>query len=62
MQKKGLIYWFEVHYEKTPIQIFNLKQLKNNRMKNSEIFHISAQNIGCDTRRGGSNEYPQCMF
>ena len=28
-------------------------------MKNSDIFHISAQNID---RRGGSNEYPQSMF
>ena len=31
------------------------------------IFHISAQNIHCGyslepPRRGGSNEYPQCMF
>ena len=28
-------------------------------MKNSDIFHISAQNIDC---WGGSNEYPQSMF
>ena len=37
------------------------------QMKNSDIFHISAQNIDCGyssepTRRGGSNEYPQSMF
>ena len=36
-------------------------------MKNSDIFHISAQNIDCANsleppRRGGSNEYPQSMF
>ena len=36
-------------------------------MKNSDIFHISAQNIDCayslePPRRGGSNEYPQSMF
>ena len=36
-------------------------------MKNSGIFHISAQNIDCGylsepPRRGGSNEYPQSMF
>ena len=36
-------------------------------MKNSKIFHISAQNIVCGyplepPRRGGSNEYPQSMF
>ena len=35
--------------------------------KNSDIFHISAQNIDCgysleQPRRGGSNEYPQSMF
>ena len=35
--------------------------------KNSDIFHISAQNIGCGyslepPRRGGSYEYPQSMF
>ena len=35
--------------------------------KNSDIFHISAQNIDCGyslepPRRGGSNEYPQSMF
>ena len=36
-------------------------------MKNSDIFHISAQNIDCGyslepPRRGSSNEYPQSMF
>ena len=35
--------------------------------KNSDIFHIPAQNIDCGIsleppRRGGSNEYPQSMF
>ena len=37
------------------------------RNKNSDIFHIIAQNLGCGyslepPRRGGSNEYPQSMF
>ena len=37
------------------------------RTKNSDIFHISAQNIDCGyslepPRRGGSNEYQQSMF
>ena len=37
------------------------------RIKNSYIFHISAQNIDCGyslepPRRGGSNEYPQSMW
>ena len=58
------------HNENTPIQIF-LKILQpkkeNFQIKNSYIFHISAQNIGCGyslapPRRGGSNEYPQSMF
>ena len=36
-------------------------------MKNSDNFHISAQNIDCGyslepPRRGGSNESPQSMF
>ena len=40
---------------------------ENFQMKNSGIFHISAQNIDCEyllesPRRGGSNEYPQSMF
>ena len=35
--------------------------------KNSDIVHISAQNIDCGyslepPHRGGSNEYPQSMF
>ena len=37
------------------------------QIKNSDIFHISAQNIDCGyllepPRRGGSNEYPRSMF
>ena len=37
------------------------------QIKNSDIFHISAQNIDCGyslepPRWGGSNEYPQYMF
>ena len=38
------------HYENTPIQIyskFHLQKLKIFRWKNSDIFHISAQNIDC---------------
>ena len=36
-------------------------------IKNTDIFHVSAQNIDCGyslelPRRGGSNEYPQSMF
>ena len=40
---------------------------ENFQVKNSDIFHISAQNIDCGyslepPRRGGSNMYPQSMF
>ena len=60
----------EYHYENTPIQIyrkFHLQKLKISYKKNSDIFHISAQNIDCGyslekPRPGGSNEYPQSMF
>ena len=53
-----------------PIQIYwkvNLRKIENFPTKNSNIFHISAQNIDCGYSlepplRGGSNEYPQSMF
>ena len=59
-----------LHYENTPIQIywkFHHPKLKVFWYKNSDIFHISAQNIECvyalePPRRGGSNAYPQSMF
>ena len=46
---------------------FHLQKLKKNPIKNSDIFHISAQNLDCGyslelPQRGGSNEYPQSMF
>ena len=58
------------HYENKPIQIywkFYQQKTESFQMKNSKIFHISAQNIDCGyllepPRRGGSNEYPQSMF
>ena len=45
----------------------SLSKTEKFQIKNSDIFHISAQNIdyGCSLeppRRGGSNEYPQSMF
>ena len=47
------------------IENFTTKTLKFSD-KNSDIFHISAQNIDCryslkPPRWGGSNEYPQSM-
>ena len=46
---------------------FTSKKTEIFQMKNSDIFHISAQNIDCGyslepPQRGGSNEYPQSMF
>ena len=40
---------------------------ENFQIKNSDVFHISAQNIDCGNpleppQRGGSNAYPQSMF
>ena len=45
----------------------NEKKKKKKSDKNSDIFHISAQNIDCGyssepPRRGGSNKCPQSMF
>ena len=58
------------NYENIPIQIYwkvNHRKIENFQTKNSNIFHISAQNIDCGyllelPRRGGSNEYPKSMF
>ena len=58
------------HYENMPIQICRKFHLQKNWKfldKNSDIFHISAQNIDCGyslepPRWGSSNEYPQSMF
>ena len=35
---------------------------ENFQINNSDILHISAQNIDCGARRGGSNAYPQSML
>ena len=48
------------------ILIISPLKTENFQIKNSDIFHISAQNIDCGyslepPRRGGSNEYPQSM-
>ena len=53
-----------------PIQIywnFYHQKSENFQIKNSDSFHMSAQNIDCGYSleppwRGGSNEYPQSMF
>ena len=60
-----------IHYENTPIQIYEkISPLKIENFqikKNSDIFHIPAQNTDCGyslepPRRGGSNEYTQSMI
>ena len=65
-----MLYTIVYHYENMPIQIywnFYHQKMKIFRWNNSDIFHISAQNIDCGyslepPRQGGSNEYPQSMF
>ena len=60
----------DIHYENTPIQIywkFYHQKNENFQIKNSDIFHISVQNIDCGYSlepppRGGSNKYPQSML
>ena len=49
------------------VQKISPPKIENFKIKNSDIFHISAENIDCGNsleppRRGGSNEYPQSMF
>ena len=51
----------------TNIKKISPPKTENFQIKNSDSFHISAQNIYCGyslepPRRGGSNEYPQSMF
>ena len=56
------------YYENTPIQIENFtNKIWKFSDKNSDIFHISAQNIDCWyslewPRWGSSDEYPQSRF
>ena len=49
------------------IETFTSKNWTFSDTKDSDIFHISAQNIDCGyslelPQQGGSNEYPQSMF
>ena len=53
--------------EITSTCFLTLRKHAYSNIKNSDIFHISIQNIDCRyslelPRRGGSNEYPQSMF
>ena len=71
MCSKGFVLFLFPHITKTwlfkHIDNFTTKKLESFHIKNSDIFHISAQNIDCGyslepPRRGGSNEYPQCFW
>ena len=49
------------------LKILQPKKKEKFQTKNTDIFHISSQNIDCGyslepPRRGGSNECPQSMF
>ena len=58
------------HYENTPIKYIEKispPKTEHFQIKNSDKFHIPAQNIDCGyslepPRRGGSNEYSQSMY
>ena len=61
-----LIFLLRKHAYSNILKILPPKN-ENFQIKNSDIFHISAQNIDCGyllepPRRGGSNEYPQSIF
>ena len=60
---------FECHYETRLLKYIENFTTKNLKLsdKNSDIFHIFAQNIDYGyslepPRRGGANEYPQFLF
>ena len=60
-------YALRKHAYSNILKILQSKKGKFSDKKNSDVFHISAQNIDCGyslepPRRGGSNEYPQSMF
>ena len=62
--------WKFVDIMKTRIQIYRkflLKKTENFQIQNSDIFHISAQNVDCEyslelPHWGSSNEYQQSIF
>ena len=67
-KKKKYVYFWGI----TKTRLFKYTEIfthknENLQIKNSNIFHISAQNIDCGyslepPRWGGSNVYPQSMF
>ena len=66
-QEHHLCFTLRKHAYSNILKILPPKNKKKSDKKNSDIVHISAQNINCGyslepPRRGGSNEYPQSMF
>ena len=67
-QVRDCAYAFDITKTRLFKYIENFQPKKENfQINNSDIFLISAQNIGCwyslePPRRGGSNEYLQSMF
>ena len=59
---------YPLHYENIKTsKFYHQKKNENFEMKNSDNFHVSAQNTDCGyslelPRGGGSNNYPQSMF
>ena len=68
MQKLLTFFVAKIDYKKNAYSnIWKIHHHKLKADKNSDIFHISAQNIGCGYSleplcRDGSNEYPQSTF
>ena len=61
------MYRSHTHFPNFADVTWNHRKIENFQTKNSNIFHISAQNIDCGytlepPHRGGSNDYPQSMF
>ena len=64
-----LSFYFNALRKHAYLNILKILPPKNNNfsIKNSDVFHVSAQNIDCGyslepPRRGCSNEYPPSMF
>ena len=66
MSENLLLFTLRKHTYSNILKILPPKN-ENFQIKNSDIFHISAQNIDCGyslelPQPGSSNEYPQSMF
>ena len=62
-----ILHTLRKHAYSNILKILSQNKNENFQIKNSDIFHVSAQNIACGyslepPRRGRSNEYQQSMF